>query len=76
MHRPTKARIPGATMDYGVLLSNYERTSMHGEGGTRTSQQQRLYACLRTAILSGQIEEGTRLAPSRTLAEELGIARN
>ncbi|MEE2979420.1 MAG: PLP-dependent aminotransferase family protein [Pseudomonadota bacterium] len=63
-------------MDYGVLLSNYERTSMHGEGGTRTSQQQRLYACLRTAILSGQIEEGTRLAPSRTLAEELGIARN
>ena len=42
-------------MDYGVLLSNYERTSMHGEGGTRTSQQQRLYACLRTAILSGQI---------------------
>lgn len=49
---------------------------MHGEGGTRTSQQQRLYACLRTAILSGQIEEGTRLAPSRTLAEELGIARN
>ncbi|MEE8578323.1 MAG: GntR family transcriptional regulator, partial [Hyphomicrobium sp.] len=63
-------------MDYGVLLSNYERTAMHGEGGARTSQQHRLYACLRAAILSGQIEEGTRLAPSRTLAEELGIARN
>ncbi|HWV04296.1 PLP-dependent aminotransferase family protein [Ralstonia sp.] len=63
-------------MDYGVLLSNYERTAMHGEGAARASQQHRLYACLRAAILSGQIEEGTRLAPSRTLADELGIARN
>ena len=63
-------------MDYGVLLSNYERTAMHREGVARASQQHRLYACLRAAILSGQIEEGTRLAPSRTLAEELGIARN
>jgi GntR family transcriptional regulator/MocR family aminotransferase len=64
-------------MDYGVLLSNYERTAARGNGdGARMSQQHRLYACLRAAILSGQIEEGTRLAPSRTLAEELGIARN
>ena len=50
-------------MDYGVLLSNYERTAMHREGVARASQQHRLYACLRAAILSGQIEEGTRLAP-------------
>ena len=68
-------------MDYSVLLSNYERTATRGgtdrgDGGVRTSQQHRLYACLRAAILSGQIEEGTRLAPSRSLAEELGIARN
>lgn len=65
-------------MDYGVLLSNYERTAPRGkaEGGARPSQQHRLYACLRTAILSGQIEEGTRLASSRSLAEELGMARN
>ncbi len=65
-------------MDYGVLLSNYERTAARGkaEGGARPSQQHRLYACLRTAILSGQIEEGTRLASSRSLAEELGMARN
>lgn len=65
-------------MDYGVLLSTYERTaaSGKGDGSARTSQQHRLYACLRAAILSGQIEEGTRLAPTRSLAEELGIARN
>ena len=62
-------------MDYGVLLSNYERTAAR-EAGTRASRQHRLYACLRTAILSGQIEEGTQLAPTRSLAEELGIARN
>eukprot|EP00952_Eustigmatos_sp_NYUAD-ZCMA_P008288 34590-Eustigmatos_ZCMA.PRE.1 len=62
MHRPTKTQSLGATMDYGVLLSNYERTAMHGEGVARASQQHRLYACLRAAILSGQIEEGTRLA--------------
>lgn len=65
-------------MDYGVLLSTYERTAAHdaGDSGARSSQQHRLYACLRAAILSGQIEEGTRLASSRSLAEELGIARN
>ncbi|MDE2201145.1 MAG: PLP-dependent aminotransferase family protein [Burkholderiaceae bacterium] len=65
-------------MDYGVLLSTYERAAAPGkaEGAARPSQQHRLYACLRAAILSGQIEEGTRLAPSRSLAEELDIARN
>ena len=37
-------------MDYGVLLSNYERTAARGkaEGGARPLQQHRLYACLRT----------------------------
>ncbi|RKU03930.1 PLP-dependent aminotransferase family protein [Burkholderia sp. Nafp2/4-1b] len=62
-------------MDYAVLLSTFER-----EAGlratTRMSQQQRLYACLRDAILRGRIAEGARLAASRTLADELGIARN
>jgi len=32
-------------MDYGVLLSNYERTTAH-DAGARISQQHRLYACL------------------------------
>ncbi|KVW22020.1 DNA-binding protein [Burkholderia ubonensis] len=62
-------------MDYGVLLSMFEREGAR-HGPARMSQQHRLYACLRTAILDGRIAEGARLAPSRTLADELGIARN
>ncbi|CAM2153823.1 putative rhizopine catabolism regulatory protein MocR [Pararobbsia alpina] len=62
-------------MDYRVLLSGFERDAAH-RGLARSSQQHRLYACLRSAILDGKIEEGTRLLASRTLAEELGMARN
>ncbi|WP_321802927.1 PLP-dependent aminotransferase family protein [Burkholderia sp. BCC1993] len=62
-------------MDYALLLSTFEREA-GPHAATRISQQQRLYACLRDAILSGRIAEGTRLAASRTLADELGIARN
>ncbi|KVM83110.1 PLP-dependent aminotransferase family protein [Burkholderia stagnalis] len=62
-------------MDYGVLLSTFERETGR-RAAARMSQQHRLYACLRTAILDGRIAEGARLAPSRTLADELGIARN
>ncbi|MHA6819996.1 PLP-dependent aminotransferase family protein [Ralstonia pseudosolanacearum] len=62
-------------MDYGVLLSTYER-EIGREAIARMPQQHRLYACLRAAILSGKLEEGTRLLASRTLAEELGMARN
>ncbi|RQS06029.1 PLP-dependent aminotransferase family protein [Burkholderia sp. Bp8991] len=62
-------------MDYALLLSTFEREA-GPHAATRMSQQQRLYACLRDAILSGRIAEGTRLAASRTLADELGIARN
>ncbi len=57
-------------MDYGVLLSTYER-EIGREAAVRMPQQHRLYACLRAAILSGKIEEGTQLLASRTLAEEL-----
>src|SRR5579884_4296830 len=35
-----------------------------------------LYACIREAILSGQLEGGTRLPPTRELAEQLHISRN
>lgn len=62
-------------MDYAMLLSTFEREA-GPQAAARMSQQQRLYACLRGAILSGRIAEGARLAASRTLADELGIARN
>jgi GntR family transcriptional regulator/MocR family aminotransferase len=35
-----------------------------------------LYTCIREAILSGQLEGGTRLPPTRELAEQLHISRN
>jgi GntR family transcriptional regulator / MocR family aminotransferase len=62
-------------MDYGVLLANFERVNAH-DALSRASQQHRLYACLRTAILDGTLEPGTFLLPSRALAEALRIARN
>jgi len=42
----------------------------------RLTQQELLYQSLRRAILDGDMVEGTRLASSRALAEQLGIARN
>ncbi|WP_186426642.1 PLP-dependent aminotransferase family protein [Cupriavidus metallidurans] len=62
-------------MDFGVLLSAFEREATPSASG-RMPRQYQLYACLRTAILSGKIEEGTRLLPTRALADELGMARN
>ncbi|MBN3787620.1 PLP-dependent aminotransferase family protein [Burkholderia sp. Ac-20353] len=62
-------------MDYGVLLSMFERET-GPDAVARMSQQHRLYACLRAAILGGRIAEGARLLPTRTLADELRIARN
>ncbi|VBG43658.1 GntR family transcriptional regulator [Burkholderia pseudomallei] len=62
-------------MDYGVLLSNFERDTAR-DALARASQQHRLYACLRAAILNGTLEAGTYLMSSRALAETLRIARN
>ncbi len=42
----------------------------------KLTQQDLLYESLRRAILDGDIGRGTRLASSRALAEQLGIARN
>lgn len=42
----------------------------------KLTQQDLLYESLRRAILDGDIGEGARLASSRALAEQLGIARN
>lgn len=43
-----------------------------GSGGVRT----RLMRALRTAIQTGQLPSGTRLPPYRSLAVDLGVARN
>ncbi|MDB5959542.1 MAG: PLP-dependent aminotransferase family protein, partial [Massilia sp.] len=39
-------------------------------------RQRLLHECLRAAIRDGTLAAGTRLAASRTLAQELGVARN
>ncbi|MFD1560794.1 PLP-dependent aminotransferase family protein [Paraburkholderia silviterrae] len=62
-------------MDYALMMSAYERRA-RASASRRLTQQDLLYESLRRAILDGDIVCGTRLASSRTLAEELGIARN
>ena len=59
-------------MDYKVLLSSFERT----QGMSVLPRQRVIHACLRAAIVGGQLAPGTRLLASRLLAAELGIARN
>ncbi|CAB3807983.1 HTH-type transcriptional regulatory protein GabR [Paraburkholderia caffeinitolerans] len=57
------------------MMAAYERRA-RASASRRLTQQDLLYESLRRAILDGDIVCGTRLASSRTLAEELGIARN
>lgn len=59
-------------MDYQFLFDQYSLSA----SGIKQSQQRRLYACLREAILSGHLAAGTKLPGSRSLAAELKIARN
>ena len=59
-------------MDFALLLNAFERT--HRERGW--PRQRLLHECLRAAIRSGQLGPGTRLAATRVLAAELGVARN
>ncbi|WP_028229449.1 MocR-like pyridoxine biosynthesis transcription factor PdxR [Paraburkholderia ferrariae] len=58
-------------MDYALMMATYARGAAR-----RLTQQDLLYESLRRAILDGDFADGTRLAASRALAEELGIARN
>ncbi|MYM69095.1 aminotransferase class I/II-fold pyridoxal phosphate-dependent enzyme [Pseudoduganella sp. FT55W] len=59
-------------MDFNLLVNGYA-----AEHGHRNWPRQRLlHECLRAAIRSGTLAAGTRLAASRALAEELGVARN
>ncbi|WP_206995313.1 MocR-like pyridoxine biosynthesis transcription factor PdxR [Trinickia mobilis] len=59
-------------MDYALLVSTYARENK--ERGL--TQQRLLYECLRRAILDGRLAQGSRLAATRALAEELRMARN
>jgi GntR family transcriptional regulator/MocR family aminotransferase len=59
-------------MDFTLLIDGYAAQNAH-RGWPR---QRLLHECLRDAIRSGTLAAGTRLAASRVLAEELGLARN
>jgi GntR family transcriptional regulator/MocR family aminotransferase len=59
-------------MDFSLLIDGY--AEQHGHHGW--PRQRMLHECLRAAIRNGTLAAGTRLAASRALAEELGVARN
>ncbi len=59
-------------MDYQLLFNRYKSQHI----GRKQTQQRLLYNCLREAILSGQLLAGAQLMGSRSLAQELKVARN
>ncbi len=59
-------------MDYSILLSSFERA----QDVAGWPRQRVIHACLRAAIVTGQLRPGTRLLATRALADELGVARN
>lgn len=59
-------------MDYALLLSTFDRNHGHHSW----PRQRLLHECLRHAIREGTLAAGTRLVATRTLAAELGVARN
>ena len=59
-------------MDYALLFDEYRRR--HAAAGW--PRQRLLHEALRAAIRDGTLAAGTRLVATRTLAQELGIARN
>jgi GntR family transcriptional regulator/MocR family aminotransferase len=59
-------------MDFALMLSTYAAGSSRGQW----PRQRLLHQCLRAAIRSGTLAPGVRLAPTRALAQELGVARN
>src|SRR6476659_9418146 len=42
---------------------------------SRVPLQRQIYSALRQAILTGRLRAGSRVAASRTLAEDLGVSR-
>ncbi|MES2129401.1 MAG: PLP-dependent aminotransferase family protein [Pseudomonadota bacterium] len=59
-------------MDYALLIKHFANT----HPVEQWSQQRILHEGLRAAIRSGALAGGTRLLATRTLAQELGVARN
>jgi GntR family transcriptional regulator/MocR family aminotransferase len=59
-------------MDYSLLVSSFMQ--QHAQQGW--PRQRMLHECLRAAIRDGTLAAGTRLVATRTLAAELGMARN
>jgi GntR family transcriptional regulator/MocR family aminotransferase len=59
-------------MDYALLMDGFSGT----QDTAGWPRQRVLHECLRAAIRSGRLAPGTRLAASRALAAELGVARN
>lgn len=59
-------------MDYQLLFNRFG----DAKGAPVGSRQRRLHECLRGAIRNGTLAAGTRLPASRSLAQELGLARN
>ena len=59
-------------MDFQLLFSTFQAQPAQA----RWPQQRQLHECLRQAIRSGVLPGGARLPASRTLAAELGVARN
>ena len=59
-------------MDFVLLVNGYAEQHQH----RNWPRQRLLHECLRAAIRHGTLAAGTRLAASRVLAEELGVARN
>src|SRR5215813_14513657 len=51
-------------------------TAINLQPGTDESLFRQLYESVRQAILTGEMEAGSRLPSTRTLADELGISRN
>ncbi len=47
-----------------------------GRGSDALPRQQQVYAAVRDLVLSGRVEEGSRLPSSRRLAAAFGVARN
>ncbi|HEY1630508.1 MAG TPA: PLP-dependent aminotransferase family protein [Rhizomicrobium sp.] len=65
--------IQGEAAFGGARVVNFVRLADDGDG---QPLHERLYRRIRTLIVSGALAHGSKLAPSRVLAEQLGISRN
>src|SRR5215472_1837288 len=71
--RPANRRREARPMPEHITLGGNAAIEINRNASTPLYRQ--LYDRLRTQILSGQLEAGTRLSSTRTLAAELGVSR-